>query len=1004
MESAVSALESTTAVSSCQPSPASSSPKRDPSLPTPQSTTVLPAKNAGDYTVGWICALSTEYVAAQVFLDERHSIPDKHNHDNNDYTLGGIGRHLVVIAVLPEGRYGLSSATSVAKSMLHSFPNIRIGLMVGIGGGAPSSKHDIRLGDIVVSAPRGGHGGVFQYDFGKTIQDQTFCSTGGLNQPPEILLTAVNGLKSQYEIDGHQLDAAINNILEQKPRLRKKYRRPNPNSDRLYRSHVVHPKRDDTECEMGCGDGKLKLITRRERKVSEDTTYESYKDRVGDRVEGTCEWFLRHEHFKNWLRRDSGPLVVSADPGCGKSVLAKYLINERLPRSATTCYFFFKSQLQNTVRQALCALLHQLFSYKPSLITHAMNEFKKNGKELVNSTTSLWLILENAVRDPLAGPIIIVLDALDECAEVQSQDLIQRIKSQFSSGCSSRLRYLLTSRPYEQLMAGFTDLIDLFPYIRIPGEDNSESISREVNHVIRYQVQQIAKEKRLSGRVKNHLEDKMLRIPHRTYLWAYLVFDYLKMQSFKKTRKGIDDTIEAMPTSIYEAYEQILTKSHQQKSMVHRALSMILVASRPLTVSEMNVALNVDYKSKSIHDLDVEEDIDFKSRLRNWTCSTLVSYALSICNPGSKSWSAWFARYWKSEGHKRTKGFTSLMISSYFGHQATAKHLLERGANINRADTEYGRTPLLWATVRGHRATVRLLLEKGADIETADTTYSRTPLIWAVVNKHEAIVKLLLKKGANIEATDATFGHIQLSSAESLANAKLLLKGANIEADDAAYGRTSLLWAVVNEHEAIVKLLLEKGANVEVVDVKFSQTPLLWAVENSHEAIVKLLLEKGANIETADAMNGRTPLLWAAVRGHKEIAKLLLTKSANIETADAVCGRTPLLWVAERGHEAIAKRLLEKGANIEAVDTECGRTPLFWAAVNGHEAIVKLLLKKGANIEAADAEYGQTPLSWAVVAGHEATVKLLLKKGANVEAIHAGYDLTSLSWGEVHGY
>jgi hypothetical protein len=56
--------------------------------------------------------------------------------------------------------------------------------MVGIGGGAPSQKHHIRLGDIVVSASRGGTGSVFQYDFGKTIQDQNFCPTGYLNQPP----------------------------------------------------------------------------------------------------------------------------------------------------------------------------------------------------------------------------------------------------------------------------------------------------------------------------------------------------------------------------------------------------------------------------------------------------------------------------------------------------------------------------------------------------------------------------------------------------------------------------------------------------------------------------------------------------------------------------------------------------------------------------------------------------------------------------------------------------
>jgi nucleoside phosphorylase len=71
--------------------------------------------------------------------------------------------------------------------MLHSFPNVRIGLMVGIGGGAPSQKHDIRLGDIAVSAPHDGNGGVFQYDFGKTIQGQSFRTTSFLNQPPTVL-------------------------------------------------------------------------------------------------------------------------------------------------------------------------------------------------------------------------------------------------------------------------------------------------------------------------------------------------------------------------------------------------------------------------------------------------------------------------------------------------------------------------------------------------------------------------------------------------------------------------------------------------------------------------------------------------------------------------------------------------------------------------------------------------------------------------------------------------
>jgi nucleoside phosphorylase len=223
------------------------------------------------YTVGWICAISTEYTAAQVFLDEKHEGPETvSRHDNNDYTLGRIGKHDVVIAVLPNGEYGTCSAASVARDMLHSFPNIRIGLMVGIGGGAPSPKHDIRLGDIVVSAPRDGNGGVLQYDFGKTIQDQEFQQTGILDQPPTILRAAANGLKSKYEIDGHHFNEDIDKILAQKPKLQKKYRRPDLGSDMLYQSAVIHPLEDERACAEACKSDLSDLVSRLERSADED--------------------------------------------------------------------------------------------------------------------------------------------------------------------------------------------------------------------------------------------------------------------------------------------------------------------------------------------------------------------------------------------------------------------------------------------------------------------------------------------------------------------------------------------------------------------------------------------------------------------------------------------------------------------------------------------------------------------------------------------------------------
>ena len=150
-----------------------------------------------DYTIGWVCALPVELAAAQEMLDEEHEEFDHDVNDTNIYTLGRIGEHNVVIACLPEGQIGASSAATVAVQMKSAFTSVRFGLMVGIGGGVPSAEADIRLGDVVVSRPYNVHAGVVQYDFGKATPDQ-FERTGSLNTPPTILLNAVAKLRANH--------------------------------------------------------------------------------------------------------------------------------------------------------------------------------------------------------------------------------------------------------------------------------------------------------------------------------------------------------------------------------------------------------------------------------------------------------------------------------------------------------------------------------------------------------------------------------------------------------------------------------------------------------------------------------------------------------------------------------------------------------------------------------------------------------------------------------------
>ncbi|KAH0531269.1 hypothetical protein TsFJ059_000124 [Trichoderma semiorbis] len=221
------------------------------------------------YTIGWICATHTELVAALTFLDEEHDSPEELDpNDYNNYKLGKISNHYVAIACLPAGEHGIAAAAGAATNLLRSFPNIRCGLMVGTGGGAPRKHHDIRLGDVVVSSPGDGKGGVFQYDFGKTIQNRAFVETGFLDQPPSLLRAAVTGLRAGYELHGHTLIEEVNKAIQKKPRLKKTYCRPQT-GDILYKSTYTHISGPWEACEA-CDDDPSNCIPRRPRDENDD--------------------------------------------------------------------------------------------------------------------------------------------------------------------------------------------------------------------------------------------------------------------------------------------------------------------------------------------------------------------------------------------------------------------------------------------------------------------------------------------------------------------------------------------------------------------------------------------------------------------------------------------------------------------------------------------------------------------------------------------------------------
>jgi nucleoside phosphorylase len=198
-----------------------------------------------------ICALATEKAAFEAMLDDKHTPLPNVKGDDNSYTLGSIGIHNIAVACLPAGMTGNNSAATVAKDMLRSFP-IKVGLMVGVGGGVWSKKVDMRLGDVVVSQPEGTHGGVVQWDFGKMEKGGIFRRTGSLNKPPRVLLNAVQDIKIKHTMEGGSLTEHLSRMTAIRPLMAETFGYQGGELDRLYQPDYDHQGGETCdECDPG---------------------------------------------------------------------------------------------------------------------------------------------------------------------------------------------------------------------------------------------------------------------------------------------------------------------------------------------------------------------------------------------------------------------------------------------------------------------------------------------------------------------------------------------------------------------------------------------------------------------------------------------------------------------------------------------------------------------------------------------------------------------------------
>ncbi|KAF9889095.1 hypothetical protein FE257_008072 [Aspergillus nanangensis] len=748
--------------------------------------------------------------------------------------------------------------------------------------------------------------------------------------------------------------------------------------------------------------------------------YEQYKNINPKRAEKTCKWVLDRVEFHAWQQSTHNDLLwISADPGCGKSVLSKSLVDCEFNdvQSHNVCYFFFKrNQQQENLSTALCAILHQLFRLQPELLDHALPLWHNNGMRegAQQDTDELWRIFTAAAMESSTRSTICILDALDECQDRDRQQLIEKLcqfyKKTSKTPSTTPLKFLVTSRPYYNVQYWLSDTSGSLPEIRLSGENENDTVKGEINLVIDQYIGALTTEFSLPSDVERSLRKSLKAMKQRTYLWLHLAMEGIR-ETCAAAIYPEDIVIESLPQSVEDAYERVLSKiTTKQKSNAQKILMIIVGARRPLTVAEMAFALSADRADNlQQSQLDIIDISGLQNRIRQ-LCGLFVfidhsrifliheTAAEFLVAKGMEPTSS-TPRLWKSCFQKKDVELqmarlcvTYLLLcpkrwrpSRDESHCYDCLHsrvsgramVAENPEHVIRMDAHNAKQFFTYS-ITGHAFALEGISHSFVDkLEAKDDT-GRTALQWAVNLGHTEVAERLLIQGANINARGISNRDNILLNEILQHHSEMVLflldHGADANVQNGEYGLPLGLAASAG-CESVVELLLKHGADI---NAGTSHPALYYAAAEGHGKTVKILLARTSDILGQRAYE--SALQVACRKGHRDVVQILLDNGAdpNFQRAHS---NTVLQLASRRGYTDIVRVLLAKDADVNARGGFFD-TALQAASVGGFREIVRLLLDKGADVNAKGGRYGNA-VQAASRGGHQKVVKILLENGAN---------------------
>ena len=280
--------------------------------------------------------------------------------------------------------------------------------------------------------------------------------------------------------------------------------------------------------------------------------------------------------------------------------------------------------------------------------------------------------------------------------------------------------------------------------------------------------------------------------------------------------------------------------------------------------------------------------------------------------------------------------------------------LLERGVDVN----VYGSNkepPLLTVAKQGRAKLVQQLLDNGADILAKDGKFKRSAIEWGALGGHLHVVQLLLKSQPSAETGKGLIALTRFYQALRLLDTNEVDSNAaerredsdNVNSESEVDDESSDDLDLEHEFYEEVNRLLSDINTLPLEDLK-RLLLLHHSASKGDETIVRAFIDLGADVE-ASYDGGENALYTAAVHGHTNIVRLLLDHGAIVDPQEeSNSGFTPLSVAIRNGNYDSVQLLIERKADIER-DSEKYGPPLMVAVYCAEEDIIRLLLDSGAD-------------------------------------------------------